>query len=380
MKHFRLAKKYFFLGIGSAILGMFYFCTGPTSLGAAYPEARPLVRSAAFRARLPTQPSGLQTIKMESSSVGFLQYPVTGWQTNHWYVLSSGGSSVGELLHYGESGQLISRYGKRGYGPEELTHPIFLDIHDDGLFLGESGKPDIHLLDHELNYRENLTLHTAGSIRFTTKGWFGFWSMHSPGKKGQPGYMLVLLDRETGQVVKNLVPFREKKFAIALEGNAVLDGDRIYAVSVNTGCLDMIAVNTWETDRIRLERGVMVPLPWEQWRRKNRQKPSREAVEAWLSSFVRPVDISKQNDRLYILYAEGTRYFYDIHDLQGALLSQNHPVPIPFPRFQGRRVVGVVADEGDRQYFAYLELGHEFEGRPDRERVLAGNRKSEGSP
>ena len=125
---------------------------------------------------------------------------------------------------------------------------------------------------------------------------------------------------------------------------------------MNTGCLDIIDTDNWQTQRIDLRDGLRVlePLRWKKWASKNQKTLAH--FEEWLATFTRPVDIDIVHDRIVILYATGKEFFFDVHSLEGALLAKHRSVNIPNPRINQGRIEGVLDHGGEEQYYIMADL------------------------
>ena len=327
---------------------------GKPLIAAVRPPLRetPVFNAAREKAPLPRK------VVLETAEEPFLQYARVVSLANSLYTLSCGGSTRGTFLRHDQEGQLIKSYNRKGHGPGELSDPVFLNIAGDQLFISEGRNPIVHILDPEMNYTGKLSFRGVGQPLFVTDRYLGVWGYNRTSTKDEAGYMLTLNDRISGRVVKRLVPVHKALFSLALCGGAALFEQKIYAITANTGFIDIIDLPSLKTTRLDPHDGIYIvaPEPWRKWSAKHPEGTRIQRVRAWQATFPIPVDIGVVRNRLIVLYAKGEDYFYNVRDLNGALISRNHAVAIPHPMLNGTRLEGIVPTEDDRQWYAFVDL------------------------
>lgn len=327
-----------------------------------FAATRPPLREAPVVNAIQEKGAPPRTVVLETAEEPFLQYArVVSW-ANSLYTLSCGGSTRGAFLRHDKEGRLIQSYNRKGHGPGELSDPVFLNIAGDQIFISESRTPLVHILDPELNYTGKLSFRGVGQPLFVTDRYLGVWGYNRTSTKNEAGHMLTLHDRDSGEAVHKLVPVHKALFSLALCGGAVLFEDKIYAITANTGFIDIIDLPTLTTTRLDPHDGIYVvaPEPWRKWSAKHSEGTRTQRVRSWQATFPIPVDIGVVCDRLIVLYAKGEDYFYNVRDLNGALISRNHVVAIPHPSLNGTRLEGIAATQDDRQLYAYIDLSATF--------------------
>lgn len=310
-----------------------------------------------YQSETPVPPT---VVGLDTETEGFMMNPAVSSIGGDVYVVSTGGASIGTLIHQSRTGEILQAYRERGYGPGELAATFQISAFEDEVYVSERSRPMIHIFDRALHYRRALHVKNPGMIVFTDEQWLGEWHYGRNSIQDEGGHMLGILDPKSGAVLRRLVPFREKMFAVALSGGATRFREKIYAVSVNTFCLDIIDTKTWITRRIDLLDGIRIlkPVPWETWAKKNKRNTNVQAIEAWLSTFARPLAIDVIGEKVVILFARGKAFFYDVFTSEGKLVSRNHPISsmVPFPKLHHGVVEGILTDQEDHQFYAYVDL------------------------
>ncbi len=298
---------------------------------------------------------------LQLDSEPFIQYPAAISTDRGIFTLSLGGSTHGDLYHHDFDGRLLTFYQRKGHGPGELSEPFAMSVIGDEMFISERRKMTIHVFDAQMRYRRRLEFPAVGKVVTADQSMIGLWSYRRHKLGSLAGHMLTLYDRSTGVVIRELTPVDTALFSLSLSGGAARHGGKIYAVTANTGMIDIIDATTYRTVRVDPHDGLYVfrpPESWEKWSAKHPRGPRARRVRAWQATFPIPVDIGVVDNRLVVLYARGVDYFYNVHDLGGALISRCHPVAISHPRLNGARLEGIAVDERDRQRYAYVELSN----------------------
>ena len=296
---------------------------------------------------------------LDLGSETFIQYPTTLSSESSIYTLSLGGSTHGQFFHHDGNGGLVSLFNHKGHGPGEFSEPVFFNMIGDEIFVSERSKLAVHVLDTKLNYKQRLDFNGIGYVMVANEDHLGIWGYRRHRLGSLAGHMLTLHDRKTGKAMRELVPVDTALFSLSLSGGAVWHRGKIYAVTANTGMIDIIDGVHYKTTRIDPHDGVYVfrpPQPWEKWSLKHTLGSREQRVRAWQATFPIPVDIGVVDEKLVVLYARSSQYFYNVHRLDGTLVSRQHQVPIPHPRLHRNRLEGTGTDENDRQYHAYIDL------------------------
>ncbi len=322
------------------------------------PAVRPPLRQTPVRNALEEKPLNPRVVNLETAEEPYLLYPRVVSTGNSLYTLSCGGSTRGVFLHHDKRGRFIQSYNRIGHGPGELSNPVFLNLVGERLFISEGRTPIVHILDPDLSYKGRLSFQGVGQPLFISDDYLGVWAYNRTSAKNEAGHMLTLLKRDSGKAAHKLVPVHEALFSLALCGGAALHGDKIYAITANTGFIEIIDLSSLATTRFDPHDGIYLyrPEPWEKWAKKHPAGNKASRVRAWQATFPIPVDIGVVGNRLIVLYAKGESYFYNVRDLNGALISRNHAVAIPHPSLNGDRLEGILTTSDDRQAYAFVQL------------------------